>query len=192
MKTLDEVIIALEVCTYGYCSHPKHGDCPYLDERNDCDIRQRKLDALHYLRNYRENQHAYEEGNRKAEEARERYLEAVKNCELAENKYRKLWKETSQNSADTSQITCPKCHSEFVILPEANNPLTWHELRQMEGKPVWVESSDSFNRRRWMFVGEWFDDDEMRLFDMGYDYPDYVSKNGYESGTWQAYKKERK
>ena len=52
MKTLDEVIIALEVCTSGYCSHPKHGDCPYLDERNDCDTRQRKLDALHYLREY--------------------------------------------------------------------------------------------------------------------------------------------
>jgi len=73
-----------------------------------------------------------------------------------------------------------------------NPPLTWDELRQMEGKPVWVESSDSFNRRRWMFVGEWFDDDEMRLFDIGNDYPDYVSKNGYESGTWQAYRKERK
>lgn len=50
MKTLDEVIIALEVCTSGYCSHPKHGDCPYLDDRNDCDTRQRKLDALHYLK----------------------------------------------------------------------------------------------------------------------------------------------
>ena len=54
MKTLDEVIVALEVCTSSYCSHPKHGDCPYLDERNDCDTRQRKLDALHYLREYRE------------------------------------------------------------------------------------------------------------------------------------------
>ena len=52
MKTLDEVIKALEVCTSGYCSHPKHGDCPYLDERNDCDTRQRKLDALHYLKEY--------------------------------------------------------------------------------------------------------------------------------------------
>ena len=72
-----------------------------------------------------------------------------------------------------------------------NPPLTWDELRTMEGKPIWVESSGPFNRRRWMFVGEWFDDDEMRLFDMGYDYPDYVSKNSYESGTWQAYRKER-
>ena len=53
MKTLDEVIIALEVCTSGYCSHPKHGDCPYLDERNDCDTRQRKLDALQWLKGYK-------------------------------------------------------------------------------------------------------------------------------------------
>ena len=74
---------------------------------------------------------------------------------------------------------------------ERNEPLTWEELQKMEGQPVWVESSDSLNRRRWMFVGEWFDDDEMRLFDMGYDYPDYVSRNGYESGTWQAYRKEK-
>ena len=74
---------------------------------------------------------------------------------------------------------------------EQNDPLTWEELHTMEGKPIWVESSGSFNRRRWMFVGEWFDDDEMRLFDMGYDYPDYISKNSYESGTWQAYRKER-
>ena len=100
-----------------------------------------------------------------------RYLEAVRNCEEAENRYRQL----AQNLGEVG-----------------NDPLTWDELKSMEGKPVWVESSDSFNRRRWMFVGEWFDDDEMRLFDIGNDYPDYVSKNGYESGTWQAYRKERK
>lgn len=72
-----------------------------------------------------------------------------------------------------------------------NPPLSWSELQQMEGKPVWVETSDSIRRCRWMFVGEWFDEDEMRLFDMGKDYPDYVSKKGYESGRWQAYRKER-
>ena len=47
---------------------------------------------------------------------------------------------TSQNFADTSQITCPKCHSEFVILPESNEPLTWDELTQMDMQPVWYES----------------------------------------------------
>lgn len=89
---------------------------------------------------------------------------------------------------------CDRVQNQIENLREEhrpNDPLTWDELQQMEGKPVWIETSDSFNRHRWMFVGEWFDEDEMRLFDMGNDYPDYVSKNGYESGTWQAYRKER-
>ena len=53
MKTLDEVITSLEICTSGYCSHPKHGDCPYLDKRYVCDTSQRKLDALWYLKEYK-------------------------------------------------------------------------------------------------------------------------------------------
>ena len=48
--------------------------------------------------------------------------------------------ETSQKLRNTSQITCPKCHSEFVILPESNEPLTWDELTQMDMQPVWYES----------------------------------------------------
>ena len=124
--------------------------------------------ALRYLQSYRAGKIEWEL-TRESNEAR--YLEAVKNCERAENKFIARLKEL-----------------EIGML---NNPLTWDELKQMEGKPVWVESYDSFNRRRWMFVGEWFDEDEMRLFDMGSDYPDYISKNGYESGRWQAYRKER-
>lgn len=109
--------------------------------------------------------------------------EAAEFCELIEIRedalqYLRWYKELADDS-------------EAFAKWKQNPPLTWDELKSMEGKPVWVESSDSFNRRRWMFVGEWFDDDEMRLFDMGDDYPDYVSKKGYESGTWQAYRKER-
>lgn len=51
MKTLDEVIKALEICTSGYCSN-SDGDCPYLNIDNDCDTRLRKLDALQYLKEY--------------------------------------------------------------------------------------------------------------------------------------------
>lgn len=50
MKTLDEVIHALEVCTSGYCSN-HNGDCPYLGHYK-CNEEQRKLDALHYLKEY--------------------------------------------------------------------------------------------------------------------------------------------
>lgn len=139
MMTLDDVIEAMERCSIPHYFDCK--ECPYEDDDAEvgCRSDDRDADVLHYLKTYRENQQTYIENSRKAEEARERYLEAVKNCELAENKYRKLYEETSQNLRNTSQITCPKCHSEFVILPEANNALTWDELRQMEGKPVWVE-----------------------------------------------------
>lgn len=51
MKTLDEVIHALEVCTSGYCSN-HDGDCPYLGHYK-CNDEQRNLDALHYLQEYR-------------------------------------------------------------------------------------------------------------------------------------------
>lgn len=129
-------------------------------------------DALNYLKEYREKSHQLDIGIAENRRFFEQYGEEMQRIHEIEDEYHELkdwWAE------------------EYVT----NDPLTWDELKQMEGKPVWVESSDSFNRRRWMFVGEWFDDDEMRLFDIGNDYPDYVSKNGYESGTWQAYRKER-
>ena len=160
MKTLDEVIDAVENC---YClTEPIKGcdQCPYYGECNR-DGDPYRNDVLHYLKMYRSDQiqweAAREDWNEKWETffvARERHLDAVKEL-------------------------------------KRNDPLSWSELQQMEGKPVWVETSDSIRRCRWMFVGEWFDEDEMRLFDMGNDYPDYVSKKGYESGRWQAYRKER-
>lgn len=178
MKTLDEVIEAQKRCT----TYPNYHFC-YLHSGSICEwIR----DALHYLKTYRENQHAYEENSRKAEEARERYLEAVKNCELAENKYRKLYEETSQNLRNTSQITCPKCHSEFVILPESNEPLSWDELKQMEGKPVWVEHKLF---KGWRLVG-WQANDHMMNLVGSYSEQLPLFEDDCGNG-WQAYRKER-
>ena len=130
MKTLDEVIIALEVCTSGYCSHPKHGDCPYLDERNDCDTRQRKLDALQWLKGYR--------------------------AHIELDKLR------------------DKCETE-------NDPLSWDELRTMEGKPVWVEPC-----KEWMLITEIETEPHIWLLSLdGLDYDMSLHE-------WQAYRKERK
>jgi len=51
MKTLNEVIRALKMCTLtGYCSD-SYGDCPYLDS-NRCGITEIKIDALYYLEQY--------------------------------------------------------------------------------------------------------------------------------------------
>lgn len=72
-----------------------------------------------------------------------------------------------------------------------NTPLTWDELRTMEGKPVWVEynfhiSNDKF--RRWCIIREFkpWHDTEIIITDNGF----VLSKN--EQVTyWQAYRKER-
>ena len=54
--------------------------------------------------------------------------------------------ETSQKLRNTSQITCPKCHSEFVILPDANNPLTMEYFSKLiDTEPIWCEK-----------LGEWY------------------------------------
>ena len=73
----------------------------------------------------------------------------------------------------------------------ANPPLTWDELKTMEGKPVWVEWTKT-EESYWCFVGEWFDDDEMRIYHIGRDYADYIHKTIYTPDIVQAYKKERK
>lgn len=147
MKTLDEVIHALEVCTSGYCSN-HDGDCPYLGHYK-CNEEQRKLDALHYLKEYKTNQEDPDGDHQQLEKAQ-----------------KLLW--------------------EFY----QNDPLTWDELKQMEGKPVWVEWTKT-EESYWCFVGEWFDDDEMRIYHIGRDYADYIHKTIYTPDIVQAYMKER-
>ena len=84
MKTLDEVITGLEVCSNGQgCEN-----CPYAVYDEDgfeqyLDCEKMNTDALHYLKALR-----YAKTTLEAE--KERYQEAVKNCEEAENKYKML------------------------------------------------------------------------------------------------------
>lgn len=76
---------------------------------------------------------------------------------------------------------------------EDNPPLTWDELRQMVGKPVWVEIlSDEIDlSSRWMMVARETKAHSLPLAytdDMGhwiYGHEDDLGK------TWQAYRKER-
>ena len=163
MKPLNEVIKAMENC---YGSDAECCDkCSYTMEVTGHGVICRKCDleddALHYLKELRDMTDIPME-----------YFESGG---------------TLQNFADTSQITCPKCHSEFVILPDANNPLTWDELKSMKGKPVWVVEEGYQTWEYWSLV-YWMKDDELTLLNengqMTY------SKN--EQGTvWKAYRKER-
>ena len=70
---------------------------------------------------------------------------------------------------------------------EDNPQLTWQELRQMEGKPVWVEQCNG-DTKRWLLI--------LRT---NYDVITCTTKHGnsfylYKSSygeKWQAYRKER-
>ena len=76
---------------------------------------------------------------------------------------------------------------------QANPPLTWDELKQMEGKPVWVEVlSDEIDlSSRWMLVAR-----ETKAHSLPLAYTDDIGHwiFGHEDKlgkTWQAYRKER-
>ena len=89
MKTLDEVIELSERCTLPY-----PGDClncEYFEDDSGNDCRCKILaDALHYLQDYRMLGNDFAEKRQELEDEKARYQEAVRNCEEAELKYRKL------------------------------------------------------------------------------------------------------
>ena len=79
---------------------------------------------------------------------------------------------------------------------DRNLPLTWDELRQMEGKPIWTEynlhlsDKDARSRSRmWIIVQKimpWQQDDELIY------YSGFVFGKKEVGKSWQAYRKERK
>ena len=99
------------------------------------------------------------------------YLKDMKNLEEDYDiLYNKYWREFNQQ--------------------QANPPLTWNELKQMEGKPVWVEERScrlwiiarNFQRVQYRNIDtEWLRTDIREIY---YDKAD-IGK------TWQAYRKEK-
>jgi len=96
----------------------------------------------------------------------------------------------NQEDPDGDHQQLEKCRS---LLQDfyRNDPLSWDELKGMTGKPVWVEWTKA-EESYWCFVGEWFDDDEMRIYHICRDYADYIHKTIYTPDIVQAYRKERK
>ena len=121
-----------------------------------------KDDALYYLKKYRDN---FEARNDQVT----RYQKAAKDCEEILTDYvalKQYWSEQQENP-----------------------PLTWDELKTMEGKPVWVVFTTA---GKWRYdYGEWIIItyiDDYELIDND-DYGFYPQKS---YGTeWQAYRKER-
>ena len=77
----------------------------------------------------------------------------------------------------------------FWAESQENPPLTWDELRQMEGKPVWVEVDGKWWGRFWAFV-EAGNDSYINFFQKGQDYPEDLWKHDMGK-TWNAFRKER-
>ena len=75
-----------------------------------------------------------------------------------------------------------KCEAE-------NEPLSWDELKQMEGKPVWVEVDGNWYGKFWAFV-EVENDAYVSFYQKGQDYPEDLWKRDM-CKTWQAYRQER-
>ena len=130
MKTLDEVIKALEYCT-GF-DFVRCQDCPGYCEP-DCGTQN---DALQYLKMYRE-----------LADDSEAFAE---------------WKE--------------------------NPALTWDELRNMEGKPVWVVPEAE---KGYWFVIEFFHNNPYYGGDRVCFTNDVIFNRCDLGKTWQAYRKER-
>lgn len=133
MKTLDEVIMALDACQRSACEQ-----CPYYDPNVDICDDVAQADALHYLK-----------------------------------EYKKL------DSLDA------------IAFPEDDNePLTWKELKQMKGKPVFVEM-DGYKPNWGIVMNQ--DKRNGRLLLCGYDEVVIrieLNEEGEGIG-WQAYRKER-
>jgi hypothetical protein len=129
----------------------------------------------------------YEDEKIEIDDCEQVYKDALQYLKYLQKYYEMC--ETSQKLRNTSQITCPKCHSEFVILPESNNALTWDELKQMAGKPVWLEVDGNWYGKFWAFV-EVENDAYVNFYQKGQDYPEDLWKRDIGK-TWQAFKKER-
>lgn len=155
MKTLDQAIKALEYCT-GF-DFVRCQDCPGYSEP-DCGVQN---DALHYLKEYREmlNTRIYIPEGYTREKTGFTHQDFANTFREEPHFIRDFMVGTSQNLENTSQFSCPKCHSEFVILPESNDALTWEQLKQMTGKPVWLEShGDITEFTGWVIVSNVLED----------------------------------
>lgn len=77
----------------------------------------------------------------------------------------------------------------FWAESQANPPLTWEQLKTMEGKPVWVEVDEKWWGRFWAFV-EVESNSYINFYQKGQEYPEDLWKCSMGK-TWNAFRKER-
>ena len=73
-----------------------------------------------------------------------------------------------------------------------NPPLSWDELKSMEGKPVWVEYGIGFNQKRWVIIHSFHNTGSFCYMNVSGNYPNtFWQKDMGEDEFWKAYRKER-
>ena len=122
-----------------------------------------KNDAVHYLKEYRERLSQLQDMMDRYEINDRNYQEAVRNCEMVQLKYQQLLDDYNDNPA-----------------------LTWKQLKQMTGKPVWVEA---LLYKQWAVIA-YVGDDHIRFEGVNLYAPESRFYMGKDNG-WQAYRKER-
>ena len=120
-------------------------------------------DALYYLRMYRSDMQMYANNQKLWEDE---LKQKIKDFGDAKDRYIKRLKE--------------------LEIGTLNNPLTWDELKQMEGKPVWVEHK---HYSKWLIVYEVYEN-TIVLDGNGY-YTQYFSDDNDKEVRWKAYRKKR-
>ena len=171
MKTLDEVITAMEDCAIG---EKGCRGCAYEDiHLSAAGIGQSCVeamigDALHYLKEYRSDMQMYAANQKHWEEELQ---QKIKDFGDAKDRYIARLKD--------------------LDIGTLNEPLTWDELKAMEGKPVWIEYGNNQQSRWDIIYGFHGRESELQYMLVSGVYPDtFWQKDMGADEYWQAYRKE--
>ena len=165
MKTLDEVINIFEKgCDLDQRCKDCSG-CLAHDEGCPNDGANAIPDALYYLKMYRSDMQMYAENQKFWEDE---LAQKIKDFGDAKDRFIAKLKE--------------------LDIGTLNEPLTWDELKQMEGKPVWVEGSHGciWGQKSWALIRFTHDGDMLCLIVEPIVREFYIGEEYY--GTdWQAF-----
>ena len=169
MKTLNEVIKAMNICQQDDINR-SCDNCPYPD--SPMCINELFVDALHYLKEYQKVDSNY---------WYEKAISELNN--IADAYFLRAYRE------DKDELTALRVYRKEQ---NENAPLTWDELKQMEGKPVWVEIGvcKIWGLNDGVYVDAF--GKEMVTIKVLHDLWHLRKEKMGDTDGWQAYRKERK
>lgn len=175
MKTLDEVIEQHEYCLA--IGESACGGCRYRDEDGVCRMRE---NALPYLKQYRSDKAMWEADRNWYQGFVDSYIKSRDKHQTAVIELKHKEKEVNDILTDYVAL------KQYWAEQQENPPLTWDELKSMEGKPVWVEA---LLYKQWAVIA-YVGSDYIRFEGANLYAPESRQYMGADDG-WQAYRKER-